>query len=115
MAGLSRTYDTIIILTFIFTFIFSHGLFSFGISNTFGNSFFRTTNLECLIISEMGAVSVVSVSSPSRVTLAVDLTLVISLFRLKQTKLRFSGEMLVRNVMQKASGSVKIFSSTTAQ
>jgi hypothetical protein len=41
-----------------------------------------TTSLERLIISEMGAVSVVSVSSPLRVTLAVDLTLAILLFRL---------------------------------
>jgi hypothetical protein len=40
------------------------------------------TNPECLITSEMGAVSVISVSSPSRVTLAVDLTLAISMFRL---------------------------------
>jgi hypothetical protein len=44
----------------------------------------------------MGAVSVVSVSSPSRDTLAVDLTLAISLFSLSQTKLFLSDEMLVR-------------------
>jgi hypothetical protein len=41
-----------------------------------------TANSERLIISEMGALPVVAVSSPSRDTLAVDLTLAISLFRL---------------------------------
>jgi hypothetical protein len=39
-----------------------------------------TTNPECFIISKMGAVSEVPAYSPSRATLAVDLTLAISLF-----------------------------------
>jgi hypothetical protein len=74
-----------------------------------------TTSPKRLIIFKMGAVSVVSVSSPSRVTLAVDLTLAISLFRLSQTKLCLSGETLVRSIMQKASASVKIFNRATVQ
>jgi hypothetical protein len=44
----------------------------------------------------MGVVLVVLVSSPSRDTLAVDLTLAISLFGLSQTKLFLSDEMLVQ-------------------
>jgi hypothetical protein len=40
------------------------------------------TNPKCLITSKIGAVLVVSASSLSRVTLAVDLTLAISVFRL---------------------------------
>jgi hypothetical protein len=55
-----------------------------------------TTSPDRLIISEMGAISVVSFSCPSRDTLAVDLTLAISLFSLSQTKLFLSDEMLVR-------------------
>jgi hypothetical protein len=42
-----------------------------------------TTNLERLITSEIGAVSVASISSPSFVSLAVDLILVILVLKMK--------------------------------
>jgi hypothetical protein len=51
-----------------------------------------TTRPERLITSDMGAVSVISVSSPSRDTLAVDLTLAISMNSFFQTKLILSDE-----------------------
>jgi hypothetical protein len=74
-----------------------------------------TTSPDRLIISEIGAVSVISVSSPSRDTLAVDLTLAISLFSFSQTKLFLSDEMLVRKYNARALASVKIFNSTMVQ
>jgi hypothetical protein len=54
-----------------------------------------TTRPERLITSDMGAVSVTSVSSPSRDTLAVDLTLAISVFSFFETKLILNDEALV--------------------
>jgi hypothetical protein len=53
----------------------------------------------------MGAVSVVSVSSPSRDTLAVDLTLAISLFSFSQMKLFLRDGMLVRKCNAESFGS----------
>jgi hypothetical protein len=76
---LARTQNVVIL--FIVTRGFSNSLFSFGNNNIFrwkNPSSSRTTNPECFIISEMGAVSVASVSSPSFDSLAVDLTLAIS-------------------------------------
>jgi hypothetical protein len=74
-----------------------------------------TTNPERSITSEMGAVSVVLASSPSRATLAVDLTLAISVLNLWQTKLRLNDGTFARSVKQQASASIKNFSSTTVQ
>ena len=54
-----------------------------------------TTRTECLITSDMGDVSVTSVSSPSWDTLVVDLTLAISVSSFFQTKLILSDETLV--------------------
>jgi hypothetical protein len=74
-----------------------------------------TTKPERFIISEMGAVSEVQASSPSRATLAVDLTLAILVFSLWQAKLHLSNGTFVRSVKQKASALVKKFSSTVVQ
>jgi hypothetical protein len=54
-----------------------------------------TTRPEHLITYDIGAVSVTSVSSPSRDTLVVDLTLAILVFSFFQTKLILSDEALV--------------------
>jgi hypothetical protein len=54
-----------------------------------------TTRPDHLITSDMGAVSVTSVSSPSWDTLVVDLTLAILVFSFFQTKLILSDEVLV--------------------
>jgi hypothetical protein len=85
MVGFARAKNAIIILIFIFTISFGDGRFSFGINNIYvGISSFSscTTNLECFIISKMGAVSKVLASSPSRATLAVDLSRAISVLSL---------------------------------
>jgi hypothetical protein len=55
-----------------------------------------TTRLDRLITSDIGVVSVTSASSPSRDTLAMDLTLSISVFGFLKTKLISSDEALVR-------------------
>jgi hypothetical protein len=55
-----------------------------------GSFYSWTTNPERFIISAMGAVSEVPASSPSRATLAVDLTLAISVFSLSQMKLHLN-------------------------
>jgi hypothetical protein len=55
-----------------------------------------TTRPDRLITSDIGVVSVTSASSPSRDTLAVDLTRAILVFRLLKTKLISSDEELVR-------------------
>jgi hypothetical protein len=96
MTRLSWTHNAIIIFTFIIALNFSHSLFSFGSRGTFSNNSFLHNQLDRLIISEIGAVSVISISPPSRDTLAMDLTLAISLFSFSQTKLFLSDEMLVR-------------------
>jgi hypothetical protein len=54
------------------------------------------TKPDRFITSDIGAVSVTSVSSPSRDTLAVDLTLAISLLSFLKTKLISSDEEFVR-------------------
>jgi hypothetical protein len=54
-----------------------------------------TTRPERLITSDMGAVSITSVSSHSRDTLAVDLTLAILVFSFFQTKLILIDEALI--------------------
>jgi hypothetical protein len=59
------------------------------------SSLFRTTGPDRLITCDIDAVSVTSASFPSRDTLAVDLTLVISAFRLLKTNLISSDEELV--------------------
>jgi hypothetical protein len=54
------------------------------------------TRPDRLITYDIGAVSVTSASSPSRDTLAVDLTLAISAFSFPKTKVISSAEELVR-------------------
>jgi hypothetical protein len=65
---------------------------------------YATINPECLIISEMGAVSEVPASSPSRVTLAVDRTLAISVLN----KRSLNDWMFVRSLSSKLAGSRKL-------
>jgi hypothetical protein len=53
-----------------------------------------TTRPDRFITSEIGAISAISVSSPSRDTLAVDLTLAICVFRFFKPKLILGDEAL---------------------
>jgi hypothetical protein len=63
-----------------------------------------TINPECLIISKMGAISEVLASSPSRVTLAVDRTLAISVLNIQS----LNDWMFVRSLSSKLAGSRKL-------
>ena len=63
-----------------------------------------TTRHDPLITSDTGAVSVTLVSSPSRDTLAVDLTLAISVFSFLKTKLTSSDEEFARKRNAESSG-----------
>jgi hypothetical protein len=68
-----------VIIYFFFTSItlFNISLFSFGSRCTFVRGTLRYNQSRLLITSEIRAISAASVSSPSRVILAVELTLAI--------------------------------------
>jgi hypothetical protein len=88
MARLARTQDAIILI--VITSSFGNIMFTFGNNVIFSGidpSPSWTTNPEHLITFEIGAVLVASVSSPSFLSLAVDLILSISVLK---TKLNFN-------------------------
>jgi hypothetical protein len=76
MAGFGW-HESIIIFFFISNIFFNLSKFNFGSSATFSAATSVTTIPDYFITSQIGAVSVVSASSPSRVTLAVERTLAI--------------------------------------
>jgi hypothetical protein len=69
--------DNVVLFILIIAPILSYNLLSFD-NVTFGNGSSGTTKPDRLIISDIDVVSFISASSPSRDTVAVDLTRAIS-------------------------------------
>jgi hypothetical protein len=79
VAWLRRAQNIVVFFSFIITPVFGCNLLSFD-SFIFETAFSDITRPDRLIISDIGDVSVVSASSPSWDTLAVDLTRAIPSF-----------------------------------
>jgi hypothetical protein len=77
MVRFRRAQNAVAFLDFIITPIFGYSFSALAISTSATTSS-GTTRPDRYIISDIGAVSIVSTSSPSRDTLAVDLTRAIS-------------------------------------